>query len=107
MGGNIKGKRKLLAWYPTCCFWVEVVRWICSGTVRRALPVTLRALRVADGRRKEGFLLYGAIYESHGKEFLVFHWLRYLFTSNVILSNNNTKIISTHLYLISNYCATD
>lgn len=26
MWGNIKGKRKLLAWYPTCSSWVEVVR---------------------------------------------------------------------------------
>lgn len=26
MWGNIKGKRKLLAWYPTCFSWVEVVR---------------------------------------------------------------------------------
>lgn len=39
-------------------------RWICSGKVRRVLPVTSRAFRVANGRRKEGFLLYGAIYES-------------------------------------------
>lgn len=79
--------------------WLQFCQWGPRGVSALAQ----RAWPVISGHSKERTKLSGLCgYLGVSRGWLVFHWLRFLLTSNfAILSNSNTEL---HLCLSSNYC---